>query len=78
MKIFVAATCREKSNQTEFVGLVAGTKFCCRDKDFDKNYPVHTTRFTKRSDVSPQPVAANCRLVCSDFYDHENLHFESI
>ena len=34
---FVAATSRKKSNQTEFVRLVAATKFCCSDKDFHKN-----------------------------------------
>ena len=71
---------------------------CCGDsvaetKIFTKNYPVHTRRFTKRSHVSLQRVAAtsrptrtrsdlsprlvaNCRLVCSDFYDHQKLHFE--
>ena len=42
---FVAATSRKKSNDTEFVQLVAGTKLCFRDKDFHKNYPVHMTRF---------------------------------
>ena len=48
---FVAATSRKKSNQTESVRLVAATKFCCSDKDFHKNSPVHTKRF----------VAATCR-----------------
>ena len=48
---FVAATCCKKSNQTEFVRLVAATKFCCRDKDFHKISAVHTKRF----------VAAMCR-----------------
>ena len=48
---FVAATSRKKSNQTEFVRLVAATRLCCRDKDFHKNSPVHTKRF----------VAATCR-----------------
>ena len=48
---FVAATSRKKSNHTEFVRLVAATKFCCIDKDFYKNSPVHTKRF----------VAATCR-----------------
>ena len=42
----------KKSNQTESVLLVAATKFCCSDKDFHKNSPVHTKRF----------VAAMCRL----------------
>ena len=71
---------------------------CCGDsvaatKIFTKHCPVHTRRFTKRSHVSLQRVAAtsrptrtrsdlsprlvaNCRLVCSDFYDHQKLHFE--
>ena len=49
---FVAATSRKKSNQTESVGLVVATKFCCSDKDFHKNSPVHTKQF----------VAATCRL----------------
>ena len=48
---FVAATSRRKSNQFEFVRLVAATKLCCSDKDFHKNSPVHTKRF----------VAATCR-----------------
>ena len=48
---FVAATSRKKSSQTEFVRLVAATKFCCSDKDFHKNSPVQTKRF----------VAATCR-----------------
>ena len=57
MKIFVSATefCRsnmlQKFNQTEFVQIVAATKFCCKDKYFHKNSPVHTKRF----------VAAMCR-----------------
>ena len=49
--LFVAATSRRKSNQFEFVRLVAATKFCCSDNDFDLNSPVHTKRF----------VAATCR-----------------
>ena len=48
---FVAATCCKKSNQTEFVPLVAATKFSCRDKDFHQISPVHTRLF----------VAAMCR-----------------
>ena len=57
MKIFVFLTefCRcnksQTSNQTEFVRLVATTKFCCSEKDFHKNPPVRTKRF----------VAATCR-----------------
>ena len=34
---FVATTNRKKSNQTEFVRLLAATKLCCWDKDFHKN-----------------------------------------
>ena len=49
--LFVAAISRRKSNQFEFVRLVAATKFCCSDNDFDLNSPVHTKRF----------VAATCR-----------------
>ena len=41
-----------KNQIREFLRLVAATKFCCRDKDFHKNFPVHTKRF----------VAATCRL----------------
>lgn len=35
----------QKHNQTESVPLFAVTKFCCRDEDFHKNYPVHAKRF---------------------------------
>ena len=55
---FVAATSRRKSNQFEFVRLVAATKFCCSDKDFHENSPVHTERF-----VAAMAVAMTC---CSD------------
>ena len=50
---FVAVTSRKKSNRTEFVRLVAVTKFCCGDKDFHKYSPLHTKRF----------VAVTCRRV---------------
>ena len=56
---FVTTTSRKKSNQTEFVRLVAATKLCCRDKDFHKKFPVHTKRFvaaTCRRNVLLQPV----------------------
>ena len=53
---FVAATCRKKSNQAEFVLLVVATKFCCRDKDLHKNSPVHMKRFV-HCDVLLQLVA---------------------
>ena len=43
--IFVSATSCKKHNQTESVQLFAATKFCCRDKDFHKNYPVHAKQF---------------------------------
>ena len=36
--------------------LVAATKFCCSDKDFHKNSPVHTEQF----------VTAMCHLVCTN------------
>jgi len=49
---FVAATRRTDSVWFDFLQFVAATKFCCRDKDFHKNSPVHTKRF----------VAATCRL----------------
>ena len=55
--LFVAAISRRKSNQFEFVRLVAATKFCCSDNDFDLNSPVHTKRFvaaTCCSDMSPR------------------------
>ena len=50
---FDVATSRKKSNQTEFVRLVAATKFFCSHKNLHKNSPVHSERF----------VAATCRLV---------------
>ena len=68
---FVAATSRKKSNQTEFVRLVAATKFCCSDKDFHKNSPVHTKRFVAAK-RAPHHVAATCRLVCTDLKRKEN------
>ena len=49
---FVSATSRTDSVWFDFLRLVAATKFCCGDKDFHKNSPVHTKRF----------VAATCRL----------------
>ena len=49
---FVAATSRTDSVWFDFLRLVAATKFCCGDKDFHKNSPVHTKRF----------VAATCRF----------------
>ena len=58
VQIFVSATefCRlNKSHKFSlifyFLRLVALTKFCCGDKDFDKNSPVYKERF----------VAATCR-----------------
>ena len=44
----------------DFVRLVAATKFCCGDKDFHKNSPVHAKGFvaaTCRHNVVPQLVA---------------------
>ena len=52
---FAAATSRTISNPTKFVRLVAAPKFCCWEKDFHKNCPVHTKQF----------VAATCRATCS-------------
>ena len=49
---FVAATSRTNSVWLDFLRLIAATKFCCGDKDFHKNSPVHTKRF----------VVATCRL----------------
>ena len=68
---FVAATCRKKSNQTEFVWLVTATTFHCTDKDFHKNSLVHTKWFVPATcpcNVSPWRVAAttNCtRPTCT-------------
>ena len=56
---FVTATCRKKSNQTEFVRLLALIKFCCRDKDFTK-----FLQYT-RSDLSPQHVASTSCQTCT-------------
>ena len=50
-KHFVAATSRTNSVWFDFLQHVAATKFCCKDKDFHKNSPVHTKTF----------VAATCR-----------------
>ena len=58
VKIFVSATCprtTKKSNQTEFVRLVAATKSCCRKKDFFTKILPYT-----RSDLSLRCVAATC------------------
>ena len=57
---FVAATCRTKLNQSDFVRHVAATKFCRGDKIFDK-----ILLFT-RQNLLLRRVAAICRLVCSD------------
>ena len=48
---FVAATSHTNSVWFDFLQHVAATKFCCRDRDFQKNFPVHTKRF----------VATTCR-----------------
>ena len=49
---FVATTSPTDSVWFDFLWLVTETKFCCRDKDFHKNSPVHMKWF----------VAATCRL----------------
>ena len=63
---FVAATSRTKSNQTEFVRLLAATKLCCWDKDFHKNSLERANCCSNlSSDLYTQSdfVAATC---CSD------------
>ena len=42
---FVSARSLTKSNQTEFVWLVALTKFCFWGKDFHKNSPLHAKQY---------------------------------
>ena len=49
---FVAEKRDTNSVWFDFLRLVAATKFCCGDKDFHKNSPVHTKGF----------VAATCHL----------------
>ena len=70
MKIFVSATRCKKSNQIEFVQLVATTKFCYRDKNFHKNSESSTCNWSPDlytpSHLLPGLVAATCRLVCTD------------
>ena len=60
---FVAATNLTNSVWFDFWQHIAATKFCCSDKDFHKNPPVHTKQF--RCDVSSWHVAATCCLVCT-------------
>ena len=45
--------------ESDFLRLVAATKFCCRNKDFHKSAPVHT----KRWEVSLRLVVQTCRPV---------------
>ena len=47
-----------------FLRHVAATKFCCKNKDFLKNSPVHEA--ICRCDVPPRHGPASCRLVCTD------------
>ena len=64
---FVAATCprtTEKSNQTEFVRLVAATKSCWRKKIFSQKFSC-THETICRCDVSPQRVASTSRPTCT-------------
>ena len=42
---FVTSTSHTNSVWFDFLKLVTATKFCCRDKDFHKNSPVHMKRF---------------------------------
>ena len=65
MKFYVSATkfCRRNKSQkfclTDLIFFVhvAAAKFCCGDKDFNKNSPVHTKQL-----MPPRHVAAISRL----------------
>ena len=56
---FVAALCRTKSNQFEFVPQIAVTKFCGSDNEFHMSHEAIC-----RSNLSRRCVAAICRIVC--------------
>lgn len=58
--LFVAAMCRTKSNQFEFVWHIAATKFCPSRLFVAKIH--HVTR----GDMLQQHVAPTCHLVCAD------------
>ena len=80
----IAATCRKKSNQTEFLRLTAAAKFRCRDKDFHKNSPVHTKRYvaatcaaTSRptlSDLSPIDFVTSASLTHKNPQRRKKIH----
>ena len=61
---FVAATCRKKSNQTEFVRLAAATKILLQMQRFSQKFS-STHEAICHSDVSPQRVAATSRPICA-------------
>ena len=61
---FVAATCRKKSNQTEFVRL-CGDKILLQRQRFSIVFS-STHEAICLCNVSPRHVAATCRLVCTD------------
>ena len=50
---FVALTGHTKSNQTEFVQLVAAKKFCSEGSGFHLNSSVNTKRFVRAADSLP-------------------------
>lgn len=62
---FVALTGHTKSNQTEFVQLVAAKKLCSEGSGFHLNSSVNTKRFVRAADSLPvykeQFVAPTCR-----------------
>jgi len=61
-----------KSHKFSLIWFCA-TWFCCGDKDFQKNFP-RTHKATCSRDLSPQRVAATCRLVCSDLNTFAAFH----
>lgn len=73
---FVTATCCRKSNQTEFLWLVAATKFCFRDRFLQKFCSTHEAMLHCKVllQLAAWPVhtewsvATTCCLVCSDLY----------
>ena len=64
VKIFASATSRTTSVWHDFLRLVAGTKFCCGDNDFQKKLS-STHEAICRCDVSPHRVAATSRPTCT-------------
>ena len=69
---FVASTSRTNLVWFDFLRLVAETRFCCGDKDFHKNSPVHTKWFvaaTWRRNVLLQEVAGPVHMELSGHPD---------